>query len=128
MIRFRRNGVGHDLQSVEASLQEVNDRAAETYQPQPYDGRVIVFKPRVNYNFYPDPQMGWGNMVMGELKVIELPVNPHAMLVEPFVQALAARLREEMENGCRSVRKVFVPHGEMVKSTSTPLPDAAVPR
>ena len=58
---------------------------------------MTLFKPRVNYNFYPDAQMGWGDLVTGELEIVELPVNPHAMLVEPYVQILATRLKEEME-------------------------------
>ena len=78
-------------------MQEVNDRAAEAYQPEPYAGSVAVFKPQVNYNFYPDPQMGWGDLVTGELDIIELPVNPHAMLVEPYVQMLSSQLKEKME-------------------------------
>ena len=88
---------GDDSRSIEASVQEVNERAAEAYRPEPYVGRVTVLKPRVNYSFYPDPQMGWGDLVTGELDVIELPVNPHAMLVEPYVRMLASHLKEKME-------------------------------
>jgi hypothetical protein len=94
---FRGNGAQDGSRSIEASVQEVNDRAAEAYQPEPYAGRVAVFKPQVNYYFYPDPQMGWGDLVTGGLHIIELPVNPHAMLVEPYVQTLATHLKEEME-------------------------------
>ena len=32
--------------------------------------------------------MGWGDLVNGGLDVVVLPVNPHAMLVEPFVRHL----------------------------------------
>ena len=55
-----------------------------------------LLKPQVNYYFYPDPQMGWGDLV-GDLHIVELPVNPHAMLVEPYVKILATHLKEEME-------------------------------
>jgi amino acid adenylation domain-containing protein len=78
-------------------LQQINDRAPELFQPQPYDGTVILFKPQVNYDFLSDPQMGWGKLVSGELNVVELPVNPHAMLVEPFVKHLAAALRQRLD-------------------------------
>jgi len=37
--------------------------------------------------------MGWANLTAGGLEIIELPVNPGAMLVEPYVQILAERLR-----------------------------------
>ena len=94
---FRRNAAEQGFRSIEASVQEVNDQAAEAYRPEPYAGSVAVFKPQVNYNFYPDPQMGWGDLVTGELDIVELPVNPHAMLVEPYVQMLSSQLKEKME-------------------------------
>jgi phthiocerol/phenolphthiocerol synthesis type-I polyketide synthase E len=101
---LERNGTAtrHESASIEASVQETNDRAAEVYNPKPYTGRVTLFKPRVNYDFYPDPQMGWGDLVTGGLDIIELPVNPHAMLVEPYVEILADRLREGLDEAIRS--------------------------
>ena len=106
---FRSQETPRDSQSTEASLQDVNDRAAEAYRPEPYAGRVTVFKPRVNYDFYPDPQMGWGEVVTGGLDIVELPVNPHAMLVEPYVQTLASQLREKMEQAI-AVREISQSH------------------
>jgi thioesterase domain-containing protein len=100
--KFRRKATGHNRPSIEASVQSVNDRAADAYRPAPYAGRVTVFKPRVNYDFYPDVQMGWGDLVTGKLDVVELPVNPHAMLVEPYVQILAERLKEALDRAKQS--------------------------
>jgi thioesterase domain-containing protein len=99
---FTGNEMENASRSVETSVQQINDRAAEAYRPEPYAGRVSVFKPRVNYDFYPDPQMGWGDLVIGQLNIVELPVNPHAMLVEPYVQILADRLREDLDEAVRS--------------------------
>lgn len=81
----------------EVSVQASNDAACERYLPQPYPGRVLLFKPQVNYDFYPDPNMGWSDLVRGGLEHIELPVNPHAMLVEPFVQTLALELKRSID-------------------------------
>src|SRR6185295_12101531 len=72
-----------------ASLQVVNERASDLYEAKPYEGRLTLFKPNTNYDFYPDPQMGWGDLALGGLDIVELPVNPHAMLVEPYVRYLA---------------------------------------
>ena len=41
--------------------------------------------------------MGWGDLVTGGLDIVELPVNPHAMLVEPYVGELAQALAEKLE-------------------------------
>jgi thioesterase domain-containing protein/acyl carrier protein len=79
------------------SLQRFNDTAAEMFRPLRYDGTVLLYKPRVNYNFLPDPQMGWGDLVTGKLQVVELPVNPHGILMEPFVRHLASDLRQRLD-------------------------------
>lgn len=82
----------------EGLLQEVNDSAASAYQPLPYRGVVTVFKPRVNYDIYPDPKMGWGELGLGGVDLVELPVNPHAMLVQPYVQVLARGLKARLRD------------------------------
>jgi len=74
-------------------LEDINDRAGYEYKPRPYAGKLTLIKPQRNYSFYNDPRMGWANLTAGGLEIIELPVNPGAMLVEPYVQILAERLR-----------------------------------
>lgn len=81
------------------SVQEANDRAATLFQPRPYAGRVTVFRPRVNYDSLSDPRMGWGELALGGIEVVELPVNPHAMLMEPFVRQLAAEINQRIVDG-----------------------------
>jgi len=77
-------------------VQAVNDHAADAYLPLPYAGRLTLVKPQVNYKFYPDPKLGWGDLAHGGLDILELPVNPHAMLVEPCVRQLAHELERRM--------------------------------
>lgn len=91
-------GVARAVNGVEARVQAVNDYAADHYEPRPYPGRLTLFKPHVNYKFYPDPNMGWGDLALGGLDIVELPFNPHAMLVEPYVRQLAAELRVRLGN------------------------------
>jgi thioesterase domain-containing protein len=87
------SGISRATSGAEASVQAVNDLAAERYIPKPYPGRLTLFKPHVNYKFYPDPNMGWSDLAMDGLDIVELQVNPHAMLVEPYVQVLAKELK-----------------------------------
>lgn len=89
---------GRATSGVELKVQAINDTAAETYLPKPYQGTLTLFKPRINYKFYPDPKMGWGDLA-GELKIVEFPFNPHAMLVEPYVLQLAEALMAGMQPG-----------------------------
>lgn len=89
----------------EASVQSVNDAACMAYTPKPYAGALTLFKPQVNYDFYPDPDMGWKNLALGGLHHEELPVNPHAMLVEPYVQDLAQRLKSRIERSAHDLQR-----------------------
>jgi len=87
----------HRQKLVQGFLEGINDRAGFVYKPRPYAGKLTLIKPHRNYTFYNDPQMGWANLATGGLEIIELPVNPGAMLVEPYVQILAERLRACIE-------------------------------
>ena len=78
----------------EVFLEDFNEKVASAYRPAAYRGQVTIFRPRRNYGFYDDPQMGWGKLVLGGLNIIELPVNPGGMFAEPYVQIVAANLRQ----------------------------------
>jgi len=68
-----------------------NQAAAYAYVPKPYPGTITLVAPKSNYSFFPDEQMGWGELAE-DIKVIQLDVFPHAMLEEPVVQKLAEAL------------------------------------
>jgi surfactin family lipopeptide synthetase A len=85
--------------SSETLIQEINHQAAWDYVPGLFNGKVTLFKPQKNYDFFPDPKMGWGDVALGELEVIEIPVNPHAMLLDPYASSLAAALIERITPG-----------------------------
>jgi len=92
----RADGVSRATSGAEAKVQAINDFAAEHYDPVPYPGRLTLFKPRFNYKFYPDQKMGWGEMALGGLDIVEVAVNPHSMLLEPYVTVLAQQLKERI--------------------------------
>ena len=93
----RRIRVGSGTNNIEAFLEDVNDRAGIAYQPQAYHGKITLFQPRKNYNFRRRQQMSWECVAQGGLDVVELPVYPGGMFVEPFVQTLASRLRAALD-------------------------------
>ena len=86
---------GRAESGIELTVQTINDHAGDIYIPKPYKGRLTLFKPQKNYSFYPDPKMGWGDLAK-DLDIIELPVNPHAMLVEPYVRTLAKEIKNRI--------------------------------
>jgi amino acid adenylation domain-containing protein len=106
---------GRAESGIELSVQTVNDHAADTYIPKPYAGKLTLFKPQKNYSFYSDPKMGWGDLVK-DLDIIEMPVNPHAMLVEPYVKTLAQELKDRLEGKVKTVKLV---DGEKILNLET---------
>ena len=95
--RVKRRLAGEkDDAAVENLIQKVNDTAGEIYVPKPYEGKVTLFKPHRNYSTFKDPNMGWRNVTKGELEMVRLELNPHAMLVEPYVRKLAEALNARL--------------------------------
>jgi pimeloyl-ACP methyl ester carboxylesterase len=81
----------------EEFLAEVNDRALLAYFPGVYPGKMTVCKPRRKYAFLRDPLNGWGEAAAGGLDIVELPLHPGAIFAKPFVQVLAEKLRENLD-------------------------------
>ena len=76
---------------------QTNDQACWQYVPQPYAGAVTDFRPSTQYRIFNKPDLKWDSLAQGGQEVIVLPVNPASMLVEPFVEHLAAALRRSMD-------------------------------
>lgn len=77
-------------------IQDVNEHAALAFKPQPLPGSLTIFRPRKQYDFLSDPNMGWSDLAKDQLEIVELPLNPHAMLIAPFAKSLAAILNERI--------------------------------
>lgn len=76
---------------------QANDRAAWSYIPKPYPGVVTDIRPAKQYRVFSKPDLKWDGLAQGGQEVIVLPVNPASMLVEPFVEHLAAALRQAID-------------------------------
>jgi thioesterase domain-containing protein/acyl carrier protein len=71
-------------------------RARQEYSPQRYSGHVALFRASRQPRGLYDPLLGWGGLVQGELKVIEVPGAHFTIITEPYIQALAEQLKEEL--------------------------------
>jgi acyl transferase domain-containing protein/thioesterase domain-containing protein len=72
-------------------IARLNDAAFFAYQPQPFDGELVVFRPFRSFYAYADPACGWGTL--GARIRLEVPkVYPRGMLVAPFVRRLGDRI------------------------------------
>lgn len=67
-----------------------------------YSGRVTLFRTRGasvladsrNRSLHDNPFFGWDRLVSGEVEVHEVPGNHNTIMSHPFVEHVAARLRE----------------------------------
>lgn len=73
------------------------NEAVKCYVPQPYDGRVLLFRSTMGYRRpemrMADPLMGWKKMVRGKLDVHVIPGNHLKIVREPAVKQLGEILR-----------------------------------
>jgi natural product biosynthesis luciferase-like monooxygenase protein len=93
----KRVQLGEAKDELDIFLEDVNQQAGYAYKPVGYPGKVTLFRPRRNYSFLRDPQMGWAGFAAGGLEIVELPVNPGGMFVEPYVRNLAENLRNRLD-------------------------------
>ena len=80
-------------------IKRANDQASMEYRPQPYRGRVAVFRPRGFFAGLASPSLGWEGVVTSGLEIHELPVYPKGMLIEPFCRSLAQAIASCLSHG-----------------------------
>ena len=86
----------------EEFIEDINDRAFFAYVPRVYPGKMTICKPQRNYAFLRDPFLGWREVAAGGLDVIELPVDPGGIFIEPYVQTLAQNLKNHIDQAISS--------------------------
>jgi aspartate racemase len=69
--------------------------AVPRYRPGPYPGPLVLVRASQHWVGRP-PDLGWGPLVEGEVKVVEVPGSHESILQAPAVRILAERLREEL--------------------------------
>jgi len=75
-----------------AQVWESNHRASSRYIPRPYPGVVTDLRPARQYRILDKPELKWDRLAKGGQRVVIVPGYPAAMLLEPYVQALAEAL------------------------------------
>ena len=80
-----------------ARIWQVNDQAILSYVPKQYPGTITDFRPMKQYSQYVGPDKDWTQLAR-EQQIVELPVYPAGMLLEPFVKDLALALRKSIDD------------------------------
>jgi thioesterase domain-containing protein len=90
-------GSGAAQERVLGAIWQANDKACLVYTPQPFAGELADFRPMKQYRMFDLPGGKWERLAQGGARVVELPVYPAGMLVEPFVKHLATALRTAID-------------------------------
>ncbi len=82
---------------VSGQIWRANDIACVNYVPKPYSGVITDFRPIKQYTMYDKPGAKWDRLAEQGQEVVVLPVYPAGMLLEPFVEHLAAALKKSID-------------------------------
>ena len=68
------------------------------YEIKSYQGKATLFKAEKQpLGIIPDPTLGWGGLIKGELEIYKIPGHNLGILSEPRVQITAAKLRTALK-------------------------------
>lgn len=70
--------------------------AARRYRPQPYSGRVLLFRSAVQFEGpFHDPSLGWNGLIE-DLDICDVPGDHRDMFLAPGVDGLAEQLERRL--------------------------------
>jgi phthiocerol/phenolphthiocerol synthesis type-I polyketide synthase E len=85
-----------------AAVWQANDRACTKYVPKPYQGVITDFRPMKQYRIFNQRGLKWDQLALGGQQIVTVQAYPAGMLVEPFVEHLAAALARSIDDAiCR---------------------------
>jgi amino acid adenylation domain-containing protein len=68
------------------------------YAPEPWDARLLVIRARDRWQGRGEPALGWGKLTCGTIECADLAGTHETLLEEPFVSAVADRLRRWLDD------------------------------
>ncbi|MEO8425661.1 MAG: AMP-binding protein [Verrucomicrobiota bacterium] len=78
-------------------VQRSGHEANRSYLPKPYPGWITLFRATEQpYGIYPDPALGWGELAIGGLEIVDVMGHHGAIIREPRVRVLAQKLNESL--------------------------------
>ncbi|MGH9949389.1 MAG: thioesterase domain-containing protein, partial [Pyrinomonadaceae bacterium] len=74
-------------------LEDQISKAGQKYLPDRFPGKLTLFRASNQpLGIEPDPTLGWGPFVSGELEIHEVPGHHGSIIAEPYVKSLAEKL------------------------------------
>jgi thioesterase domain-containing protein len=83
-------------------MEEMHLRALARYTFKPYSGKITLIRatdPRMEVlSRDKDPLLGWGELAIGELEILDVLADHMNLLLEPHVQEVAQKLTTVLLN------------------------------
>ncbi|MBL0385660.1 amino acid adenylation domain-containing protein [Tumebacillus sp. ITR2] len=90
-------GTGEDQIRNLLAVTRANDEALRTYQPQPYQGDLLLFCGEDGFaKQFGEPELGWGDLVSGRFEAVQVPGNHHSIMTGTNVEAVARHLQKRL--------------------------------
>ncbi len=99
---LKKAGVKNTLDFPHIRIDKAYDKALTHYTPQQFQGKIVHFGAKKRLAGFSDPDFGWSRIAGKGIELYELPMNPRASLVEPFVCMLAHQLRKCVDKELQS--------------------------
>jgi amino acid adenylation domain-containing protein len=85
--------------SVALTIEESFVRALEQYVPEPYSGRVILFRTIDSDYYNPDVTLGWRELVPTGIDIVGVQGDHDTMFLEPQVETLGREITAYLDMG-----------------------------
>ncbi len=102
-----KNAMGQTADARGLDVEEAFLVALRRYNPQQYDGDAILFRAKNELVRYPDPTLGWGALIQGNLDIKEISGDHDTILYEPHIGMLARVLDSCLEAAQRDRSKTM---------------------
>jgi thioesterase domain-containing protein len=98
LTRRALKGLGRSLPEALRETQNAIVLASRSYRPRPYSGVVTLFRAgKQPTGIYPDPTLGWGELVTDRIEIYEVPGTHGTLVVEPRVRLVVEHLERCLE-------------------------------
>jgi thioesterase domain-containing protein len=104
-LAYRLVGGAQELPSwMLRNVEELNLKAARTYVPRPYPGRMTVFlSGETPPGFFLDPKRDLDGLVAREIELLTVPGATDTMMREPHVAVLSERLQNCLQSALKHI-------------------------
>jgi amino acid adenylation domain-containing protein len=94
-----RRSRGSGSRSVALTIEESFVRALEQYTPEPYSGRVVLFRTIDSDTYNPEAVLGWNELIPTGIDIVEVQGDHDTMFLEPQVESLGREISSYLDIG-----------------------------